>query len=706
MMPTSRLAAGAHLLPSSSFLALEPRILFDGAAASAVDQQHNTDSAANTAPHSANDTPQPAPATAPTEAIARPTLEASRAITPSAAEPAAPHHLMVVDSRIEGLDVLQSGLDANTRLVLVNTQENGLTAITQALQTLGQVDSIQIFSHGAAGQLRLGNSTISSDNIQSLAATLATWGAALTTDADIQLYGCNVGAGLAGRTLVDNLARFTGADVAASSNNTGSSSAGGDWVLETQHGVIDKNIVLSAEARSAFTGLLANADAVVSFGSAGTDALLGDQFTFTLNFANNVSQEGYAPYIDLALSATGKDGNDGVSFVSATYLGNTLKTYVLTFDANGNATHPLAVDASGNPLVLQAASFGMRAGDQLVVIQVPYSSVSNGQPAIPIVVTASLSNLADTSYSNGSPDLNIVARGGFQLGNDALVDPATDPSLVGNLSSYTVHPTVALLDQTINMPDGETATGPNYGRSFDVTVTPAPGQTLSNVVVTQDLPHEIQVTAITPGAGGTLTSVTLQSGLVLTSPALIAQAISRDDVFIASFTVAYSSLSAANSTTVEFYVPQTQRDGTPTIDPRTGDSVTINIAAPRVVAQWVPYDGRDITAPATTIDISAIGDPTSFVAKSITLQKEVTIVTDLGQTGITPGDTLAYNISIAVSDYFAYGEDFFHRGQLVVVDTLGDGQVFSGTPTLSFSMEGVQRTVALVTSTSTVNGTG
>lgn len=259
----------------------------------------------------------------------------------------------------------------------MNAQENGLEAISKALHDLGKVDSIQIFSHGASGQLTLGSSTLSSDNVSTLTGTLAAWGASLTADADIQLYGCNVGAGVAGRVLVDSLAAYTGADVAASSNDTGAAKAGGDWVLEVQHGVINKDTVLSSEARTAFSGLLANANAVVGFDRAGDSTLLGDQFTFTLNFTNNASQVGFAPYIDLALPATGKDGDDGIRFVSATYLGNTVTTYVLTFDTSGNATHPLAVDSSGAPLVVNASTFGLHAGDQLVVIQVPFSSVTN-----------------------------------------------------------------------------------------------------------------------------------------------------------------------------------------------------------------------------------------------------------------------------------------------------------------------------------------
>ena len=52
------------------------------------------------------------------------------------------------------------------------------------------------------------------------------------------------------------------------------------------------------------------------------------------------TQTGYGPFIDLILPATGADGagaavDDGISFVSATYLGLPVTATVLTFIASG-----------------------------------------------------------------------------------------------------------------------------------------------------------------------------------------------------------------------------------------------------------------------------------------------------------------------------------------------------------------------------------
>ncbi|KAB0494288.1 VCBS domain-containing protein [Pseudomonas vancouverensis] len=683
MQGSGRSSFGSHLRPQRQALALEPRILFDGAAASAAVDQHHTDPTATPA---AVDAPNPH-ATTPTE---------GHAATEQA--PSAARSLLVIDSRIENRDQLLAQLPANVTAIVVNAGEDGLAAISAALAQLGKVDSIQVMSHGAAGQFTLGNRTITSDNVDQLSQTLEQWRNNLTQGADIQLYGCDVGAGVAGKALVTELARWTGADVGASSNDTGSTKAGGDWTLETRVGDIDKSIAISSVAMAHFDGLLADAAPTATVSTAGSDVLLGDSFTFTVNFSNTSTQTGFAPFIDLAMPATGKDGNDGVSFISASYLGQNLVTHVVTFDASGNAIHPLAKDASGNFRVISASTYGLRAGDSLIVIELPFASVTNQQPVIGVQITASLSNLADTAFSNGSPDLTISATGGFQFGNDAIDNPTTDPSLIQvGASTFVVHPTVITFDETLSTPEGETATGPNYGRTLTLSVTPAPGQTLTNVVVTQPLPDNVQVTAITPGPGGHLTSITLHDGTVVTDPVRIAALIAADNVFINAFTVQYDSLTAKTDTVVSFYVPEVDANGQPIINPVTGDAVTVTIGAPSASGQWVPLDPRDVTAPNTTIDFSGTGGTTEFIAKSITLLKTSTIQTDIGHTGVTPGDTLQYNLTLNVSDYFAFGKDFFNEGQLVIRDQLSDGQTLTGTPTMTVTLNGVTQTITLVT---------
>ena len=53
------------------------------------------------------------------------------------------------------------------------------------------------------------------------AAQIASWGDALSADADVLLYGCDVAASADGPALVGGLAQLTGADVAASDDHRG-----------------------------------------------------------------------------------------------------------------------------------------------------------------------------------------------------------------------------------------------------------------------------------------------------------------------------------------------------------------------------------------------------------------------------------------------------------------------------------------------------
>ncbi|SDS85165.1 VCBS repeat-containing protein [Halopseudomonas sabulinigri] len=677
------------LKPQSQAMALEQRILFDGAAVTAAADQID-DSATHHA--AANTTDDHAPLQP--EAMANPAVAA------------APRHLVVIDSRVENHEQLAAQLPDDVQALIINGDQDGIAAITAALQQMQDVDSIQILSHGSAGQFNLGSSNITSSNLAGISDSLESWKSQLSETADIQLYGCRIGAGEAGQTLVAELARWTGADVAASADDTGSIAAGGDWELETRVGDIDKTLALDAAAVAAFDGLLADAEPTTTLSSGGSSVLLGDQFNFTVNLSNPASQEGYAPFVDLFIPATGRDGDDGVEFISASYLGQSLTSRTVTFDENGLATHPLAVDANGEALIINAADFGMQAGDKLVVLAVPFASVTSGQPIIPIEVTASLSNLADTSFSNGSPELTIQARAGFQYGNDSLNNPTQDPTLIeADTQSFVILPTVITFDQTISTPEGETASGPNFGRDLTITTTPAPGQTLTNVTITQPLPDNIQVTAITPGNGGSLDSITLTDGSVITDPAAIADAIASDTVFISEFTVTYAAMSASTDTVVAFYVPETDASGQPIINAQTGDDVTITIGAPSGSGEWIPVDPRDVTEPDTSIDFSGNGFETSFVAKSITLDKNVSLQTDIGSSGLTPGDTLNYTLNLAISDYFAFGRTTFEAGEFTVADQMSDGQTLTGTPTLSFSRNGVSETIELVYS-SQVNPDG
>ncbi|MEE1910704.1 DUF4347 domain-containing protein [Aeromonas caviae] len=234
--------------PQQQMLALEPRILFDGAAAVAAEHQHQDN--------------QATPADVPDHGAPTQTAQ--------------PRQLLVIDARIEQASQLTNNLDSHVSLLFIDKQSDALAAIGTKLAELGQVDAIQILSHGAAGQFTLGNRTLTADNLASVSQQLQSWQSHLSEQADIQLYGCRVGAGESGQALVSALAKWTGADVAASSDDIGDSNKGGDWELEVSKGLIDQPLSLQRAAMQSYDRLLANADPSSSLPLSSANVLLGE----------------------------------------------------------------------------------------------------------------------------------------------------------------------------------------------------------------------------------------------------------------------------------------------------------------------------------------------------------------------------------------------------------------------------------------------
>ena len=168
----------------------------------------------------------------------------------------ATNNLIVVDPSVDNYQDLIAKTN-HADVVLLDSTKDGIEQITQALANYQQLDSIQILSHGQAGSLQLGSVNLSSSNIDDYGSELVSWSNSLSQHGDILLFGCNLGASVMGRDLITNLGELTNADIAASNNLTGSSYLGGDWNLEITTGKIEADIAIAADARNAYSSVLA-----------------------------------------------------------------------------------------------------------------------------------------------------------------------------------------------------------------------------------------------------------------------------------------------------------------------------------------------------------------------------------------------------------------------------------------------------------------
>lgn len=239
---------------------LEPRMLFDGAVAATVhetataeaahaetaisgsDAKTVTQSDANQAQthSSAQENNSVTPANPDATETAQ--NNASNATDIAAPAPDAPRHEVVfIDTSLKDYQTLAAGVGPGVDVVLIDGSKDGLQQIAEWASTHSGYDAMHIFSHGSEGKINLGSgvlnsTTLSTDAVQT---ALAAIGKALTRDGDILLYGCDVGASSSGDALLAGIASATGADVAASTDATGSSLMGGDWTLEKSVGTVD-----------------------------------------------------------------------------------------------------------------------------------------------------------------------------------------------------------------------------------------------------------------------------------------------------------------------------------------------------------------------------------------------------------------------------------------------------------------------------------
>ncbi len=184
-------------------------------------------------------------------------------ISPRVAQPVA-REVVFIEDNLADWNILSSHLAASADVVLLDSAGDGLAQMATylAARQPGSVDAIHVLSHGSAGQIMLGSATLTQDTLAQHAQSFNTIGQALSEQGDLLLYGCDIAAGDEGAALVQSIALMTHADVAASTNLTGSALRGGDWALETHAGIIDAPTL----AVDDYTGTLA----VVSFtGDAG-----------------------------------------------------------------------------------------------------------------------------------------------------------------------------------------------------------------------------------------------------------------------------------------------------------------------------------------------------------------------------------------------------------------------------------------------------
>lgn len=136
--------------------------------------------------------------------------------------------LILIDAAVADYQHLVTAVLPEADVVVLDPTQDGVVQISQVLASRRGVDSLHILCHGAPGQLQLGSAQLSLGTLGRYAAMIQHWATALTTEAQILLYGCQVAASETGKQLVRYLQRLTGTALAAATQPIGR----GCWQLE------------------------------------------------------------------------------------------------------------------------------------------------------------------------------------------------------------------------------------------------------------------------------------------------------------------------------------------------------------------------------------------------------------------------------------------------------------------------------------------
>jgi len=173
------------------------------------------------------------------------------------------YELVFVDPRVPDAQQLLAALmgDADAsrhfEIITLDTQRDGIVQVSAALKSRMQLDAVHFITHGSHGTIQLGGTLLDAKALAANQDLVSAWSGALKDEADLLFYGCDLASTARGRALVDWIADLTGADVAASTDKTGSAAQGGNWELEYRVGTIDVTALVALRGHGEWNHLLA-----------------------------------------------------------------------------------------------------------------------------------------------------------------------------------------------------------------------------------------------------------------------------------------------------------------------------------------------------------------------------------------------------------------------------------------------------------------
>ena len=305
----------------------------------------------------------------------------------------------------------QRGAGRPIEIVTIAAGEDGLALIGHTLAARQDISALHVLAHGSDGALQLGNTTLDRQTLLRRAGEVAAWSAALSADADLLLYGCDLAQTASGQELVRDLASLTGADVAASTDLTGAAALGGNWTLEFHSGPIESAVAPSLAEQTHWQGLLATYTVT---NTADTALIILPAPDGSLRWA--INQANANPGSDTINFASSANGTIALGFLASGDNTNASGDFDITDSVNivGNGTANTVISGNGFDRV-----FDLRSGNISLSGLTVQAGKSNQGAGLNVSASATVT-LTDVVVQNNLGNGASRGAGIFNTGNLTL----------------------------------------------------------------------------------------------------------------------------------------------------------------------------------------------------------------------------------------------------------------------------------------------
>jgi RHS repeat-associated protein len=324
-----------------------------------------------------------------------------------------PTQIVFIDRQLTDYDILAAGVFPNVEVCLLDPERDGVQQITQVLATRRLIETIHLVSHGSAGRIQLGSVDLSVESIDKYSLELQQWSEKLAPGAELVIYGCEVGKGDRGVSLVYRLSELLGVSVAAAATKTGSAAFGADWELGVRTGKQPVELAFTADLMAEYQGVMIIIPADDQ-DLKGDNNLLGPIANDTLNGGDGNDT------INGGLGVDTVDGGAGNDLLIADYSSSTFggangvpAGIVSTITQNGNSFSGSFRVATGGDNKADGVTFSNI--ERFQVTGTKFDDTFNGALVGGIDAGDGIDTLHDADYSRFTADVNVNESGNLLI---------------------------------------------------------------------------------------------------------------------------------------------------------------------------------------------------------------------------------------------------------------------------------------------------